>query len=192
MTPAATAVPRPTSTVLDLSELPTQVFGHRESTWWGTIGFMIVESVTMITCVAAYFFVRRNFTEWPLLASFAPYFLLSRAAKRLDRAAAHRWCWVAVGFGIATVVLRALEFEAVHVRWDANAYGSAVWAILIAHGSLLLVDVLETGTLALIFALGREEPKHFVDATDNAFYSYFMILSWVPQYVIVYLFPRWT
>ena len=52
--------------------------------------------------------------------------------------------------------------------------------------------MLETGTLALIFALGREEPKHFVDATDNAFYSYFMILSWVPQYVIVYLFPRWT
>ena len=53
------------------------------------------------------------------------------------------------------------------------------------------MDVFESAVIAAIFSLGRNEPKHFTDAADDAFYTYFMVFSWVPAYVVVYWLPRW-
>ena len=201
--------PISTAAVADVSELPTVTFGHRQIIWWGTIGFMIVESMTLLVCLASWFYLHRNFDIWPppgtpepdlaigsvsllvLLLTIIPYALLDRAAKRLDAAATRRWFWVATTASTLATALRFLEFDAVGTTFDASAYGSVVWAILVTHFTLLAVDVMETGTGAVIFTLGRHEPKHFPDASDNAFYSYFLVIAWIPAYVIVYLLPRW-
>jgi hypothetical protein len=59
------------------------------------------------------------------------------------------------------------------------------------HFTLIATDVVETAGLAAIFSMGRDEDKHLVDATDNAFYSLFSVLTWIPGFVTIYLVPRW-
>ncbi|HET7457608.1 MAG TPA: hypothetical protein VFJ74_08125 [Gemmatimonadaceae bacterium] len=205
-----TMLERPTRPLVDVSTLPTVVFGSRGHVWWGTMGFIVVESVTLAVCVASYLYLMRNFDNWPplrtprpslvaptiglvtLLAAIVPTRLYHRASERLDRAATQRWLWVATLLVTAAMIIRVFEFFALGVRWDLNAYASAAWAIVFAHFTLLVVNAFETGTIALIFSMGRYEMKHFPDASDNAGYFYFMALSWVPLWVIVYLLPRWV
>ena len=116
----ASSAARPLRPTFDASTLPTVVYGSRVVTWWGTVGFMVAESATLAACVAAYYYVRRNFNAWPplhtplpdlpiptislivLIASVVPCYLFANAAKRMDKPATKRWIWVAV---IALLVL---------------------------------------------------------------------------------------
>jgi cytochrome c oxidase subunit 1/cytochrome c oxidase subunit I+III len=86
-------------------------------------------------------------------------------------------------------VLRAFEFRDLHVRWDTSAYGSVAWATVFAHGTLLLLETLESIVFtALLFSPDLEQ-RDLAGASDNAVYWYFLTLSWVPLFVIVYLSP---
>jgi cytochrome c oxidase subunit III len=38
--------------------------------------------------------------------------------------------------------------------------------------------------------VGPVEEKHYVDITVNAVYWYFVALSWVGLYVVIFLLPR--
>jgi hypothetical protein len=42
-----------------------------------------------------------------------------------------------------------------------------------------------------VFALDELQRKHFSDVEDAAFYQYFLSLSWLPIYGLVYWGPRW-
>ncbi|HEX2251044.1 MAG TPA: cytochrome c oxidase subunit 3 [Gemmatimonadales bacterium] len=193
---------------LDASTLPTTTFSHRSLAWWGTVGFMAIEGTTLFIAVVAYFYLRRNFAAWPpehilrpdlfwptvqvilLLASLVPVVLADRAAYRIDVPRLRRWLLVALGFEIVAVVIRWQEFLALNVRWDTNAYGSVVWTLVGFHTTLLLVDVLETAVLLGILYSKRRLERHISDATDVTFYWYFLVATWIPLYVIVYLSPR--
>jgi heme/copper-type cytochrome/quinol oxidase subunit 3 len=35
------------------------------------------------------------------------------------------------------------------------------------------------------------EDRHFPDGSDAMMYWYFMVIAWVPLYVMCYLWPRW-
>ena len=37
---------------LEVAALPTTVFGHRDIMWWATVGFMTIEGMTLVVCVA--------------------------------------------------------------------------------------------------------------------------------------------
>ncbi len=39
---------KPERATVDVSKLPTVVLGERNLPWWGTFGFAVIESVTMI------------------------------------------------------------------------------------------------------------------------------------------------
>lgn len=206
---AGAVLARDTTPSIDVSSLPSVVFGKRDKMWWGTAGFMIVEGVTMAVVVASFLYVRLNFDQWPpprtslpdltigtvnlalLLLSLWPNVLLDRASKRLDESAVRRWLWVGTAFGGITLALRMLELGAVNTAWNTDAYGSVVWAVLITHATLLLVDFVEMGVSAMVFTLRRHEAKHFTDASNAAGYEYFLVLAWIPQYVLIYLYPRW-
>ena len=206
MTGQVTERPRAT---LDVGHLPEVILGSQDTTWWGTLMFMLIEGTSLAVCAATYLYLRTDASAWPpehvplpsvllptistlvLLALIVPMWLAARAAKRLDRAAVTRWLVVAVVLGLVATVLRVFEFGALNVRWDRNAYGSAAWATLGFHAALLIVDLLETAVIAAIFLVGPFEEKHFTDATDAAFYQYFLSLSYVPLYVLVFLSPRW-
>jgi heme/copper-type cytochrome/quinol oxidase subunit 3 len=210
--PADTAAPaeRPLRPVFDVSELPSVVYGSRAVTWWGTVGFMIAEAATLSACVAAYYYVRRNYEAWPplrtpppdllvptislivLLLALVPCYLFARAAKRLDKTSTKRWLWVAVIVMMAATVLRLMEFGSLNVRWDTNAYASVAWTIVFAHFTLLLVDTLETLVFAVMAQRDDAPTRYFPGFAEDAFYTYFMVAVWIPCWVTVYLVPRWV
>lgn len=195
-------------TVLDASALPTVIFGKRSLLWWGTLGFMVIEGFTLLLMVASYFYLRTNEFDWPpgrtpnpdlliptintvlLLLVMVPMWFVGRAARRMDRMAVGRGMVIAAAMTIPVNVLRWYELLALNARWDAHAYASAAWGVVVLHSTLILVDVFETGTLGLMFLLGKARRKHYPDAADAADYQFFLSLVWVPLYFIVYWMPR--
>ncbi len=196
--------------VIDLRGLPDVVFGPRDVMWWGTLGFIIIEGFTLVLCAAAYVYLTQNFSTWPprntplpslgapslqvlvMLVSLYPAWWTSKAARRFDLGKVRIGLIVSTVFGIAIVGLRVWELlVSLNVKWDANAYGSAQWLVLGLHGSLLLIELTEIGGMALLFWLAPVEEKHMSDVTDLEFYWYFMVLSWLPLYVLCFWLPRW-
>jgi heme/copper-type cytochrome/quinol oxidase subunit 3 len=193
---------------VDVSGLPTTTFSHRSLAWWGTLGFMAIEGTTLFIAVVAYFYLSRNFQTWPpehtmrpsvlwptvqvlvLLASLIPTVLADRAAYRIDLPKLRQWFVVMLIFEVLSVIIRWQEFLSLNVRWDSNAYGSAAWTLVGLHSTLLLADLFETAVLTAILFSSRLVDRHYSDATDVTFYWYFMVATWIPIYVIVYLSPR--
>lgn len=194
--------------VLDVSHLPTVDFDERGLVWWGTVGFMVIEGFTLALTLAAYFYLRTNEVDWPpgrtpnpdlliptintllIAAMVVPMRLADRAAREWDRARVARWLLVATAMSVAAVVLRWFELLALNARWDAHAYGSAAWGVMVLHGTLLLTDGFETGTLAVLFAKGPVERKRYPDASDAAAYQYFFSATQIAVYLIIYWSPR--
>ena len=196
--------------VMDLRALPDVVFGPRDIMWWGTLGFVLIEGFTLALCAAAYLYVTQNFATWPpqntplpslvaptvqvvvMLVSLVPATWTARAARRYDLGAVRIGLTIATAFAIAIVGLRAWELlVSLNVKWDANAYGSVQWLVLGVHATLLAVELVEIGGMMLIFWLAPVEEKHMSDVADMVFYWYFMILSWLPLYVLCFWLPRW-
>lgn len=196
--------------VLDVSELPTSAFGVRDIMAWGTLGFMVIEGFTLFLCAVAYLYLIQNFGTWPPEGTPRPALVVPTMSvvvmvaslwlmRWIDRVAHDRnlpkvrlGLTVASGISAVIVGLRAWELlRSLNVRWDANAYGSAQWLVVGAHASLLAVQLLEVIGMAAIFWLGPVEKKHFSDAADVAFYWIFIVLSWIPLYVLCFLLPYW-
>jgi heme/copper-type cytochrome/quinol oxidase subunit 3 len=199
---------RRTRPALDVSELPTTVFSHRDTMWWGSALFAVIEGFTLALCAATYLYLRKNFVAWPpertplpdlplatfnlvlMLASIYPTWWTKRRAEQLDLADVRRGLVASSVVGMLILVLRFGEFFALNARWDQHAYGSIIWVTLGFHVLLVLVDVGDTIGLTAVAHTDRWEPKHFVNATDNANYWYFMVVSWVPLYALIFLGPR--
>src|SRR5437867_1788002 len=56
----------------DLAALPTHKFGTSSLTWWGIIGFMVIEGAAFGVVFAAYFFLMGQGQGWPPAASRPP------------------------------------------------------------------------------------------------------------------------
>jgi heme/copper-type cytochrome/quinol oxidase subunit 3 len=198
---------RATRVVADVSTLPRIVFGHRSLMWWGTIGFVVIEGSTLFICAVSYFYLRRNFTAWPpehlpkpslviptiqiglMLLSNIPMVATDRAARRMDLRNVRIGMTICSVLAVAMTAVRWYEFESLHVRWDSNAYGSAAWATLTAHSTLLLLETAEILALTLLLFTGPVEKRDLAGTSDNALYWYFITLVWVPLYIVVYLSP---
>ena len=195
--------------VLDVSELPDLVFGPRDLMWWGTVGFMVIEGTTLVLAMLSYLYLSKNFQGWPpygtpepslgvpiaqlvtMLVSIPLMVWLQRVSRRFDLRGVRWGMLLATVFNTAFVVLRWFELRALNVKWDTNAYGSAQWLLVLAHATLLLIELLEVAGMAALFWVGPVEKKHFTDASDLALYWYFMVGIWVPIFVLSYLLPRW-
>jgi cytochrome c oxidase subunit 1/cytochrome c oxidase subunit I+III len=200
-------VARATGDTIDVRHLPTFGFGHRSLMWWATAGLMVIEGTVFAIAVAMYFYLRDINAAWPLnapppdwrwgtlntavlLASIVPNQFVKRASARLDRRAARIWMVVCLLFAFAFLVIRALEFSALNVTWYANAYGSTVWLLLGLHTTHLVTDTIDSAVLMVLLFTGPFQGKRFVDTSENALYWYFVVLSWLPIYAVIYLAPR--
>ena len=72
----------------------------------------------------------------------------------------------------------------------SNAYGSINWALLFAHGYTTLLDVFDTAALVVLCVFLEPEEKHYVDITENSFFWYFVVATWIPLYLMIFLGPR--
>jgi cytochrome c oxidase subunit 1/cytochrome c oxidase subunit I+III len=86
--------------------------------------------------------------------------------------------------------VRGFEYAALNVMWYANSYGSIVWLLLSLHTTHLITDTVDTAVLATLLYTGPFEKKRLLDTSENAIYWYFVVLSWLPIYVVIYLVPR--
>lgn len=195
---------------MDVSELPDVCFGPRDIMWWGTAGFVLIEGFTMVLCWVVLIYLHQNFPTWPpedtkrpglglatvlivaMLLSVPFIRLIENASKRFDLGAMRRWLPIAALLCTAFVVMRIAELMTqVNVKWNTNAYGSAVWLVLGSHGTLLLIEAAEMIGFAVAFWIAPIERKHFSDVADAAFYWYFMVAAAFVTYVLVFLLPRW-
>jgi cytochrome c oxidase subunit I+III len=94
-------------------------------------------------------------------------------------------------FGAALVVIRLLEFPALNARWDDNAYGSMVWALMVLHTMHLITDAADTAVLTALIWSAPVSKRRFIDVSENGLYWYFIVTWWIPIYLTVYMAPRW-
>ena len=194
--------------VLDTG-LPDQGFSHHAPFWWGSTLMITIEGAGLAVLIVTYFYIRQNFSAWPpprtplpelgastldvavLVVSVLPMWYVVKLAQKHVRSRL-----IAVGlllcvlFGIVAAVLRIIEFNGVHTRWDTNAYGAIVWSILAVHFAQIIAAALETLIIAILMLAGPVDGQHVGDISANAVYWYFVAFSWVALYTIVFLSPR--
>jgi cytochrome c oxidase subunit III len=188
---------------LEVSALPTVVFSHGSLMWWGTLAMMTIEATVFALAAMAYFYLRSHQPTWPItapppdllwgtfnlgvmLASFLPAHLAKKAAEAFKLQQVRIWLVVSCLFGLAFAVIRAFEFAALNVRWDSNAYGSVVWLLLGLHTVHILTDWVDTIVLTVLFFKGPLDGKRYVDVSENSFYWYFVVVTWIPIYLVIY------
>jgi cytochrome c oxidase subunit III len=188
---------------LDVSALPSFGFSHRSPMWWGTLGMIAIEGTVFALTIMCYFFLRSHSHSWPMgvrapdllwgtvnlvliLASAVPNELAKKAGERYDAHGVRLWLGITLAVGLALLAVRVMEFAALNVRWDSNAYGSVVWTLLGFHTAHLATDWADSAVLEVLFFTGPLEGKRFVDVSENSLYWYFVVLAWIPIYLVIY------
>jgi heme/copper-type cytochrome/quinol oxidase subunit 3 len=194
--------------VQDLSSLPTYGFGSRMTMWWGTLGFCALEGTGFAIAVATYLYLMQANSTWPLsaappgywpgtiialllLVSLFPNQMIKKDARGENLPRVQKLLLVMSGIGLLAVAIRFYEFRHLNIAWDENAYGSIVWIILGLHAAHLITDLGDTLVLTALMFTRHAHGKRFSDVEDNAFYWDFVVLSWLPLYLLIYWVPRW-
>jgi len=189
--------------------LPDQGFSHHAPFWWGSTLMITIEGAGLAILIVTYFYIRQTFNGWPppktplpelgvstldvavLVVSILPMWYVAQLAQKHDKSRL-----IGIGLllcvllGVVAVVLRILEFKGVHTRWDTNTYGAIVWSILAVHLAHIIAATLETLIIGILVLAGPVQGQHVRDISVNAVYWYFVALSWVALYTIVFLTPR--
>ena len=192
-----------------VAELPTYKFGPSSLTWWGIIGFMVIEGAFFALTFAAYFFLMGHEQGWPpegrappnllwgtlfliiILLSEIPNTIIKRAAKAGDVATIRLLLPLMVAVGVVLLVIRGFEFNSLNCRWTDDAYASILWALLLLHASHILTDWLDTVVLcALMYTPVAYEPRRWGDVDENSMYWRYVWLLWIPIYLMIYWVPR--
>jgi cytochrome c oxidase subunit 3 len=193
----------------DLSKVPTSGFGPHSLWFWGALGFMAIESAGFALAAGAYLYLMNRADQWPLasappdllwgtaltvllLASLAPTLVLSRSARRRDVAKTRIWAVVITILNAVALALRAFEFSHLNTRWDYDAYGSVVWALMLLHTVHLITDFIDTAFLTGFLFGAEVDDERLSDVDDDCLYWAFVVLTWLPIYVLVYWAPRWA
>jgi cytochrome c oxidase subunit III len=199
---------KPPRVIDDLASVKTYGFGFKSLWGWGLLGFMLVEAMALLIAAAAYIYLMTQAQTWPLaslppelhvgaiftlilLASQWPSFLLDKAAHRRDARAVRRGMILMSLVGIVLMVVRAFEFANLNTRWDEDAYGSIVWALMVLHTAHVLTDLADTIVLTVFVHTHPIPPERFSHVEDNCSYWVFVVLLWLPVYLLVYWAPRW-
>jgi cytochrome c oxidase subunit 1/cytochrome c oxidase subunit I+III len=204
---SAAAPGRPT---LDVSALPAITVDSRAVMWWGILLMIAIEGTMLAMAVAAYLFLGAKAPYWPplrdvfpgklvptalmasLLVSLVPTIALDRGAKRNDRTLIRLGLVGNIVFAALATALRFVEFGRLPFYWNSDAYGSAVWAILGFHTMHLVASTVETIVLLVLVLSQPLQKKHLLDLRVDCLYWYFVVLAWIPIYVMLYFTPNLT
>jgi len=203
--------------VIDVSDLPPSALDHRSPIWIGNALLLLIETTMFAILVAAYFYLRQNFEDWPppqtnyYVPNFHPspdlfwgtlnlvviltagfFMLLSDwAALRMDRAKTLLWGGLNVLFALIAIAVRFREFWGTQFRWDDNAYSGVVWGILFMHLLHLMVGASEDLMMFAYITVHGLDDKHARDVRVTAVYWYWIAGIWIPLYAILYFGPYW-
>ena len=204
--------------VLDVSGLPNSAMDSYSPVWWGNALLMIIESMTVLLLLTSYFYIRRNFSEWPppqprnipslfhpvpdlliptielgiMLVSCLLMYWTDMAARREEAGRVTLGLVVMLAIGLALIALRFLELQSYHLkfRWDDNAYASVIWVILGTHLTYLIAGAAEFFIMLLWMIRHGLDPKHGLDVTLAGGYWYWATATWLVCYAVVYFGAR--
>ena len=202
------AAPPAASPGLDLSLLPEGGFGPRNVVWWGNLAFMLIEGTAFVLAMGACLYLRGRGGTWPphgdatpgllwsglftggLLASMIPNIWVSRRARAHDPKGVRAGVLLMTIIGAVLMVVRGYELTALNVRWDHDAYGSVVWMLMVLHTSHVITDLGDTAVQSLWLFTHEIGADQYSDVDNNAAYWTFVVVSWIPLYLLIYWFPR--
>ena len=203
--------------ILDVSKLPATRFDEKSMLWWGNTWGLTIETAVFGILVALYFSVRMSISQWlpprttpglpvlqdpypdvifptivlvVFLLSLAPGIYLDVAARRRNASAVKIGLIVTLSFNLVLIVLRYYEFDALHFKWNDNAYGSVTWTILGMHMIHLIVMAAEDSYLLIWSFVKGVDEKHCLDVTVAAVYWYWIVGTWIFLYLLVFWGPR--
>lgn len=197
--------PRP---VLDLSHLSPYTFGAQSTVYWGMLGMILIESVVFASLIASYFFLRAHADAWPPPGTDPPKLLLPTintlvlllsslvlhwADTGIRAGKQRRLAWGLLGaavLGAVFLVLKVVEYSSVTYKWDTHAYGSIVWLIIGFHSAHVATLLLKTVIVDLLAFRRYFTQERRIGVTINGIYWHFVVLVWLPLYVVLYLVPR--
>jgi heme/copper-type cytochrome/quinol oxidase subunit 3 len=126
-----------------------------------------------------------------LAASAVTTHFVNKAAYSADLVRARRWLVVTTLLSALVLVLRSVELSGLPFRWDSNVFGSVFWGALALHTMHLIAGNVENGLFVALLYKGPIEKKHLVDLEMNGLYWYFVVISWLPLYAVLYLDSAW-
>ena len=194
--------------VIDASTLPSVVYGDRNILWWGTVSFMTIEAVSLAICAVTYIYLRKNFVTWPPERTELPSLLVPSIEMAIMLLSLPLAIWTKhraermelgptrigmIALSVVSVVVFALRlagFWSLNTQWNSDAYGSIIWATMGFHASLILIEVYELIGLSAVLYSRNREAKHYPDVAEIAGYWVFIVLTWLPLYVLVFFGPR--
>jgi heme/copper-type cytochrome/quinol oxidase subunit 3 len=197
-----------TQRVLDVSALTEGTADSRALIWWGNLGMMAIEGTMFAMALATYLYLRSVNLDWPpgtvpkpdllmptinaalLLLSCIAALVIDRASITKNMTAIRGGQVVCIVAGITFLIIRfAIIVPGLGYKWSDHAYGSIVWTIIGMH---TLHMVAATGETAMLFLYGLFKPimkKHLLDFRCTAVYWYFVALTWVPFYFVIFIEP---
>lgn len=196
------------SAVIDVAGLPTHVSRTRAPMWWGMVMLLAIESTVFGTLIVTYFYLAMGEPRWPpagieppelllptintgiLLVSSLPMHLADQGVAAGNQRRLRWGLIAALALAVLFLVLKAIEYSAVPYAWDEHAYASIVWLIVGFHSAHVLALVLKTVVIALFAWRGLFNPQRSLGVQVNGLYWHFVVLVWLPLYVVLYWAPR--
>lgn len=193
--------------VLDVSALEEGTNDSRSLLWWGNLSMMAIEGTMFAMMIATYLYLRTANLDWPpstvikpdltlptvnlliIVLSCIPMIMADKAAKRGDTMLMRLGFATCIVAGIAFLVIRGINMSNIGYRWSDHAYGSVIWTSIGLHTFHTVAATGETAML-LIYSLTRKVMKKtLLDFRCTAVYWYFIVITWLPFYLIVYVAP---
>src|SRR5579883_47875 len=193
---------------LDVSHLPDHSISSEAPLWWGQMLLAAIEGTMFAILIAMYFYYRLSLDVWPprptelppvllptivlvlLIVSCLGSYRASEAAKGDDRGGMSRWLLFNLGFGLAAMLARGFEWAALPFTWAADIHGSLVWTILALHTLDVAADLIFTVVLLVLLPQGYHGPRQRLRVHVDSVVWYFLVLIWIPLYVVIYWGPR--
>jgi len=193
---------------IDVSHLPPYDISNQAPLCWGQLLLAAIEGMMFCIVIAAFFYVRLRMDVWPppgdqfpprLMPTIAliPLFLscigtywASEAAKKDDRSGMIKGLLLNLVLAIAFFVFRVLDWYSLNFSYKADAFGTYIWTFLALHSYDYVADMIFTLVLLIIALMGKHGPKMRLGVHVDSVVWYFLVIIWVPIYVVVYWGPK--
>ncbi len=195
---------------LDVSHLPTEDISNHDPLWWGQLLLALIEASMFFVLVGMYFYIRLSYDVWPppgvqlpqlfwcsiawipLLLSAGGSYYASEAAKRNDRKGMLLGLGANLSLALVFMALRGYSWWTWNFNWKTGAYGSVVWTLMWLHTVDAAADLVFTAVLIILLALGYTGPKQRSGVHVDSVIWYFIVLMWIPLYVVIFWGPRFA
>lgn len=194
---------------LDATDLTRKAGDHRHPLWWGFVGMIAIETTVFTSLVVSYFYLRMGADSWPpeplpvpelalptintiiLIASSGVMHWADTKIRKGEEKQLAIGLTVGVVMAVAFLALKVYEYGAhVEYRWYDHAYGSIVWTIVGFHSAHVLALVLKTIIVAALAWRSYFSQEWRLAITTNGMYWHFVVVIWIPLYIVLYWAPR--